>query len=130
MSEKTEQWPNLLVGMVLAGIAIAIAETATALGVGESWIDPIVYTFIVFVMVTGMLSPAWRRKEFWGWLSAVFVVHAIGMTIFEQGFPSVARKFDGISLWLACMAEALVIAALLARKLRRPQSERSKRINM
>ena len=116
MPKKT--LPNFLVGMILAAIAIVILKTADTLGVSEPWGDATVYTFMVFVMVTGMLSPAWRRREFWGWLTAIFVAHVIGLTVFEQGFPDFARRFHGIPLGLAFMAEGLVIAALLARKLR------------
>jgi uncharacterized membrane protein YhaH (DUF805 family) len=82
----------------------------------------------VFVMVTGIFDPAWRRKEFWRWLAAAFVAHVIAVTIFEQGFPSTARNFNGIPLWLACMVEAVMIAAVVARKLRKPQSDKSKPI--
>jgi hypothetical protein len=123
MSEAKKQWPNFLVGMILAGIAIAILKTADTLGVSEPWGDAIVYTLMVFVIVTGILDPAWRRKKFWGWLAAVFVAHSIGVTVFEQGFPDFARKFHGVPLGVAFMAEAVLIAALLARKLRTPKTD-------
>jgi len=126
MSGEKKQWPNFLVGTILAAIAIAILKTADTFGVSAQWGDAIAYTVMVFVIVTGILDPAWRRREYWGWLAAVFVVHSIGVTVFEQGFPDFARRFHGIPLGVIFMAEAVLIAALLAKKLRRPKMDSSK----
>jgi hypothetical protein len=121
MLKKGKPWPDFLVGMILAAVMIAIFATASRFGVSEPWGDATAYTFMAFVMVTGMLRSVWHHAVFWGWLAAIIVAHVIGLIVFEQGFPEFARRFRGIPLGLSFLVEAVVIAALLAKKFRPPK---------
>jgi hypothetical protein len=109
--------------MIIAGIMIAVAEMAGAFGASPFRTDAIAYTVLMFFIITGMLRPAWRRGAFWGWLGAAFVAHVFVVIGLEHGFPAFARRFSGIPLGLAFMAEAIGITGVLSRKLREPKAD-------
>ena len=118
MLKQGKPWPDFLVGIILAGVMIAIFATTSKFGLSESWGDALAYSFMAFVIVIGVLRPVWRHGAFWGWLTAALVAHVIGLIAFEQGFPEFARRLRGIPLGFVFLAEAVVIAVLLARKFR------------
>jgi hypothetical protein len=99
----------------LLGLAVVAEAVAQLAGLNQRWEEAIVYTVVLFAVLTLALRPAWDRKVFWASLAAIFVLHSIALVVVEYSFPSAMQGFHGFPRTIVAMAEGLLIAGVLWR---------------
>jgi hypothetical protein len=100
---------------VILGLMIVAAEVPQFVGLDQRWEEPIVYTVVLFTVLTLALRPAWDRRVFWASLAVIFVLHSIALVVVEYSFPSAMQGFHGFPQIIVAMAEGLLIAIVLWR---------------
>jgi hypothetical protein len=93
--------------------AIAISQF---IGMSRNWEDAVVYTVVLFTVVTLALRSAWGYARFWQNLTRIFALHLLAVIIFEQALPPGVRGPHGLWLVIGGMAEGLLIAGVVWKK--------------
>lgn len=101
-------WEWLAMGGFVAGAFVL----AGSMGLNRKWEDALVYTVVIFAVVTLGLRSAWSRPGFWRNLLLLLVLHAIGMVILTQSLPPKGR-LSWLTWFAIVLAEVLLIAGVL-----------------
>lgn len=116
MSAETSKGFRIWEWAAILGLAVVAVAVPQLVGLNQQWEDAIVYTVVLFAVVTLALRPAWDRRVFWESLAAIFVLHSIALVVVEHSFPSAMQGFHGFPRTIIAIAEGLLIAGVLWRR--------------
>jgi hypothetical protein len=98
---------------ILFGLGVASVGISEGMGLQQKWEDGVVYTVVLFTVLTTVLRPAWGRVLFWRNLALVFALHVLG-TIFLLSTLPLGRYGVPKLIWsVALLVEGLILASIL-----------------
>ena len=106
-------WTGLL---IVAGGGGAAAAAGFLLRLNRNWEDALFLTVVLFVTLTLVLRPAWRRKQLWRDLAVALAVHVCALTLVVQALTANGRTMGGPLRTLVVLVWALFLLAVLWRR--------------
>ena len=81
----------ILEWVILLGLTACAIAASELIGLNQLWKDGVVYTVVLFAVISTALRPAWGRKSFWSSLALIFAAHTVVLVMVLQALSP--RRF-------------------------------------
>lgn len=109
---KRRHRQSILSGGLVVLISLAILLLFSHFRVAQKWEAPAFWTTVCFAAVIQLCRRKWQETDFWVRLTAIFVVHVVGMLLLFGGVIA-GRNFPWIITIPLIWAEVVVILRLV-----------------